>query len=243
LYIHINPKYKKRQGNFVKESFRHQETKVDVKKVGEFLKSKRKQAGITQSYVAEKLGISPQAVSKWERGENLPDVTFFPDIAALYSTTIEAIIGTEPKQTNIGLTNKLAISTIGKDVFEELINLLKDANKIEDMNISLDFFPYLAKEHKQIFLTELLIKEDYVKVLEDIIPYATNSNKTSILSKLLQEQNFDEIEEIITFLNRKQRDAIVDCMVQNKIDQDIVDNFIPFFDNKQAQKVQNMSRL
>lgn len=46
---------------------------LDNKKIGEFIASKRKESGLTQSDIAEKLGVSFQAVSKWENG-TLPNI-------------------------------------------------------------------------------------------------------------------------------------------------------------------------
>ncbi|WP_148410842.1 helix-turn-helix domain-containing protein [Murimonas intestini] len=46
---------------------------LDNKKIGEFIASKTKETGLTQSDIAEKLGVSFQAVSKWENG-TLPNI-------------------------------------------------------------------------------------------------------------------------------------------------------------------------
>jgi transcriptional regulator with XRE-family HTH domain len=46
---------------------------MDQIKIGKFIASCRKEKGMTQAYLAEKLGISDRAVSKWETGKSLPD--------------------------------------------------------------------------------------------------------------------------------------------------------------------------
>ena len=48
---------------------------VDMKKVGVQISTLRKNKGLTQSELAERLGISFQAVSKWENGATLPEVS------------------------------------------------------------------------------------------------------------------------------------------------------------------------
>lgn len=58
------------------------------------LKMYRKQAGFTQEEVAEKLGVSRQAVAKWERGETLPDIESCMKLADLYETTIDILVRT-----------------------------------------------------------------------------------------------------------------------------------------------------
>lgn len=52
----------------------------------------RKKSGLTQEDVAEKLGVSRQAVAKWERGDTAPDIEFCIKLAELYGTTIDALV-------------------------------------------------------------------------------------------------------------------------------------------------------
>jgi len=60
-----------------------------LKDMGKLISEKRKQAGLTQEALAEKLGITPQAVSKWENNVGLPDITLLPDIASVLKVSID----------------------------------------------------------------------------------------------------------------------------------------------------------
>lgn len=53
---------------------------MDQIKIGKFISESRKSKGITQEQLAEKLGVSKNAVSKWERGLNLPDVSIMQEL-------------------------------------------------------------------------------------------------------------------------------------------------------------------
>lgn len=65
---------------------------MDTKQFGLFLLEERKAKGMTQKELAEKLGVTDKAVSKWERGICLPDVAKFDDIAdALDLTDLEVL--------------------------------------------------------------------------------------------------------------------------------------------------------
>jgi len=61
--------------------------------IAENLKALRKSKEWTQEGIAEMLGVSPQSVSKWERGDTYPDITLLPALANLYKVSVDAIIG------------------------------------------------------------------------------------------------------------------------------------------------------
>ena len=61
--------------------------------LSENLKKYRLLKNLTQEEVAEYLGITSQSVSKWERGESYPDITFLPALANIFETSIDLLIG------------------------------------------------------------------------------------------------------------------------------------------------------
>lgn len=62
-------------------------------KFAERMRKYRRDRDMTQEELAQKIGISPQSVSKWERDEGLPDVTMLPKIAGYFGVTIDALLG------------------------------------------------------------------------------------------------------------------------------------------------------
>ena len=60
--------------------------------LGERIASLRKKAGLTQEELAEKLGISPQAVSKWENGTSDPSTSNLFALAKLYGISVEELL-------------------------------------------------------------------------------------------------------------------------------------------------------
>lgn len=58
----------------------------------------RKRLGLTQDQLAEKLGVSPQAVSKWENDQSCPDVSLLPKLAEIFGITTDQLLGVAPEE-------------------------------------------------------------------------------------------------------------------------------------------------
>ena len=65
---------------------------MDMKTVGAQITRLRKEKGLTQNDLGERLGVSFQAVSKWERGETLPDTAILLDLANALETSVDFIL-------------------------------------------------------------------------------------------------------------------------------------------------------
>lgn len=57
----------------------------------------RKRLGMTQERLAESLGITPQAVSKWENDQSCPDITALPRLAQIFGISTDCLLGVEPR--------------------------------------------------------------------------------------------------------------------------------------------------
>lgn len=63
----------------------------------EIIVTHRKKLGLTQEGLAQRLGVTNQAVSKWESGQSCPDITLLPALADIFGITIDELFGREPK--------------------------------------------------------------------------------------------------------------------------------------------------
>ena len=70
---------------------------MDQKKIGIFLKELRKEKNITQEALAEKLNVSNRTVSRWETGNNMPDISLLVELSEFYHVSIPEIIDGERK--------------------------------------------------------------------------------------------------------------------------------------------------
>ena len=92
--------------------------------IGKTIASLRKSKGWTQAELAEKLNVSDKAVSKWESGNGLPEISQFPALASLFDVSIDYLMTGEIKDT-ISLddmdSNKRMFYLIKKDDVENYI--------------------------------------------------------------------------------------------------------------------------
>ena len=68
------------------------------KTMAEVISSRRKELGLTQKDLAEKLDITDKAVSKWERGLACPDTALIPKLAVILGITIEELMTAKPAE-------------------------------------------------------------------------------------------------------------------------------------------------
>ena len=100
-------------------------------KLSENLKTLRKEQGNTQDELANHLGVSVQAVSKWERGDGFPDITLLPRIAFYYNVTVDDILGCSAlrKQEEIEAFMQKAHVLINKGKRVERLALCREMQK------------------------------------------------------------------------------------------------------------------
>ncbi len=67
--------------------------------IGTRIAEHRRQKGITQEELANHLGVSKPAVSKWESGQSYPDILLLPELAAYFNISVDELIGYEPQMT------------------------------------------------------------------------------------------------------------------------------------------------
>lgn len=109
------------------------------KTIGKKLYELRKQSGYTQDYVAEKLGVSPQAVSKWENDIACPDIMTLPHIAELYGITVDELFKNEDVKSNVKFEKEEKVNEN-----ELVLRVYVDTANGDDIKVNLPYI--LVKE-------------------------------------------------------------------------------------------------
>ncbi len=128
----------------------------------EQLKKLRRERGNTQEDLAAHLGVTVQAVSKWERGEGFPDINLLPAIASFYDVTIDDLLGVGQmeKEKKIAEYRERSIELSYEGKTEERVKLWREAKKEFPNDLSV-----------MKWLMDALIIEDRVENAEEIIEY------------------------------------------------------------------------
>ncbi len=96
---------------------------MDQRKIGNFIASQRKSRSLTQAALAEKLGITDRAVSKWERGKGLPDASLMLDLCAILGISVNELLCGEAIETE----------NTAKKNEELLLNMANEAERMTKM--------------------------------------------------------------------------------------------------------------
>ncbi|QOR67157.1 helix-turn-helix domain-containing protein [Cytobacillus suaedae] len=194
--------------------------------IGSYISSLRKAKDLTQVELAEQVNVSHQAVSKWERGESLPDIGTLIVLGEVFGVSIDHILsggrsGSQPR--NVGkLVEKLSdnlpeqaaeLLNSGESEVEGFISLaplLKSsmienvANKVSNQTFTLEHLIELAPFMERESLDELVNKMDTTNLLwaqiSSLAPFITHSTLSDLVSTNEYTLNVEELIEIVPFL-------------------------------------------
>ena len=131
---------------------------MDQIKIGKFISLKRKEKNITQSELAEKLGISDRAISKWENGYTLPDASNMLELCKILNITINDLFSGEI----VDMKDK------EKRLEENLLELVKQKEEKDKQLLALEVV--IGYSSSIIFLTLIFVAsfvemESFVKII------------------------------------------------------------------------------
>jgi len=180
-------------------------------KIGEKIAAYRKIKGYTQEQLGELVGVSGQAVSKWENG-GVPDTYLLPTIAKVLGVSIDALFGVEKKTTEY----------TQDEILDNLFKFCLQKNFDKDSNFSMFQFmfetfwalqcAYFGNESrvqlKDVIencrgnqqITSQIINNDgttYLSLVENFPFFCAVQDKPEISVKLLSEKNFGEFFSLL----------------------------------------------
>lgn len=92
---------------------------MNQENIGMFIAARRKELGMTQKTLAEKIEVSDKAISKWERGNGLPDITRLDELCAALQINVNELLSGE----------KLSESSYSEKAEENIMSLIEENEK------------------------------------------------------------------------------------------------------------------
>ncbi len=170
---------------------------IDQIKIGNYIQNLRKSNGLTQKELADKLGLTFQAVSKWELGETLPDTAILLELSEILNTNVDLLL--HGGSYLIGNRKLLHISDILEGL--EAIKRMKDKlgensyfylGTIEGINkkMNMDIEEHL-KYHMEVLVAEVILQgiqlgNCYVDMAE-VRSYIKNEKLVNYIDKELKK--------------------------------------------------------
>jgi len=185
----------------------------DMLKVGKKIASLRKDKNMTQLELADKLGISYQAVSNWERGESMPDISKLGELAEIFETTIDLILDYKP------LSNAV----------EEVIRDQKiDATKHDSKTLS-DVIPMMKP--KEIESSVKDIPYDDPRVLLSFAPFLDEEEVDELAYEAYEKNASLELIGLARFMSEKGLSKIALAMLKkDQVESHMLPALAPFLD-------------
>lgn len=99
--------------------------KVDQKKIGNYFKELRKEKGLTQEQLAEQFRVSGRTVSRWETGNNMPDLDILIEMADFYDVDLRDLLDGERKSEKMNKDLEETVLKVADYSNEEKMKLTK----------------------------------------------------------------------------------------------------------------------
>lgn len=108
------------------------------KSIGEIISYLRKERGMTQNDLAEKMHVTDKAVSKWERNISYPDINSIQELANILDITVDELLNAKPKKSNKEITEIIDLGLLGVALAMSIcIIVLSILNKIDLKNATI----------------------------------------------------------------------------------------------------------
>lgn len=189
---------------------------MNQEKIGNFIKEIRKKNNLTQKDLADKLGVTYQAVSKWENGKNIPDISLLKEISILFNVDINELLEGEisEKKTKNSKNNKILMIILLITLVVVICIFIFFIN--HDHNFE---FKTLASncEEFDIIGSMAYNKEKTSIYISEVNYCGTDENKVYDMISCTLYEDYNNIKKEISSCSSKENISLVDYLKNLKI--------------------------
>jgi transcriptional regulator with XRE-family HTH domain len=228
-----------------------------TKNTGLKISQLRKEKNITQMELADLMGVSYQAVSNWERGNSMPDISKLPELSEILEVSIdELLIDGKPLELVKNIINgteneyideeKISIDTVAEVApilkpkqTDEIVGKVIEANEGNKEAISfndiLSIAPFLSREKLDKLALDFYTSDD-IHELQSLAPFVSREVLNTFAEKASSEGNLSDLIGLAPFLSRDILDKLVLKYYDNEGLNKLV-SFAPFISKDTLNKL------
>ena len=206
----------------------------DMQKIGKKIVALRREKNMTQTELADRLNVSFQAVSNWERGQSMPDISKLPELAEIFEVSIDALLGARSRFVESVSEGKmeeyLESAEASPEEIAEAMPILtpnqvdavmdkKDTFDFEDISV---FLPYMSEEDVAEIVVEMA-KEG--KDVEKFLPHMYEDDVAKLAMRAAEAG-----EPVEIFLPHMDEDDVAKLAMTALEKGESVEMFLPHMD-------------
>lgn len=213
-------------------------TMFNMQEIGARIAYLRRENDLTQAELAERLGISYQAVSSWERGASMPDISKLTDLARTLHTTVDMLLSGEEKAEE-------KPETIAPELEEHVQWAVERAEekppqKKINMNMVLHLAPFLPAQELEKLAMEARDEADY-DMLRRLGPFLRTQALEQLLDHCDGKIDKHSLRALAPFLSTQYLDKLLNCC-DVALDADLIRHLAPFAGQETLVKLINRLR-
>lgn len=232
------------------------EKMFDTNTVAKNIKEGRISKNMTQMDLADAMGVSYQAVSNWERGNSMPDISKIPDLCKILDLNLEEMLGGESKATRVA--HRIVEDENAKVTMEELVDVVpilkpEQVDKVIDENMGSDsgeekidikmligLAPFLSEEKLDAMVDQIGTND--LGALVGLAPFLSKKTLRRCVEKSMADENTDansvKIIGLAPFLDKETLEKYVEWYLsrENKKMGSLV-GLAPFLSRGTLQKI------
>ena len=227
----------------------------DIAKFGGYLSRLRKQADMTQSELADKLNVTHQAISRYEKGHCFPDVSILVRLAEVFGVTLDELIhaGFPSKGESVLLENVAKGNTdISAETVSDLMGvapmlkpsvLQKLSENCKKQGIDLTSLAELAEYLNDETVLSFLEHADFASVngdlLTKLVPLLDIKSKSALFQKILDGQMDYHFLEILLPYAEYLTSQIEAAVIEGALPEEALDILFRHYWNEKGYKNKN----
>ena len=217
----------------------------DTKLIGKKIATLRKAKDMTQMELADKMFVSYQAVSNWERGNTMPDISKLLELSQILGVEVDELLGSEKETT---IVNKIIDQSddIKLEEVAEVAELMKPS-QVEEAVEKASYKEYqietliaLAPHLNSKRLAQMMDKTK-IKDLSQIVPLAPFLESEQLASMIDRQHgmtgSFDKLIALAPFLDEKDLSNYAERIFNSEKDAQYLNALAPFMNEKSLGKI------